>query len=387
MSQPIRVLHFSTHNEDCGIGKYQEMFIEAMHADGYEVQNEFFPVSPNKTRFMNAHDLKKTINQLRDMLQDFDILHVQHEYSFYTYDEMAQIVQAAKSMGKKVVITIHTSPNIIDLRIDLGRGFGPRSIYHNLRVIRRKYRFNRSYTKPLQHADMVLLHNRVTKEAIVKLGIDPGKVRKIVIPVPTYDHSVKNDIIDKNLRTSKDDVILATFGFIHRYKGIKEAIKSLKYLPGKYKLAIVGGLHPHTDDVKIYDDITDLITTLDLQHRVYITGYIKDDEEANAAVRSCDICLYPYDNDYYSNVSSAALNNSFANHVPAIVYPTASFKEIAAERDGALTLTESFSYYELMREIKRLYVKKAKERAIAFAEAYSYPNQSKKLVDFYKELV
>src|SRR5690606_610872 len=96
--------------------------------------------------------------------------------------------------------------------------------------------------------------------------------------------------------------------------------------------------------------------------------------------------VYPYDKDYYSNVSSAALNNAFANHMPVITYPTASFKEIRSQQGDALSLTESFSYYELARAIKLVDLKSLKEGSREFAELFSYPTQAPNLVRMYKEL-
>ena len=52
MSEAIRILHLSTHDEDCGIGKYQEMFLDAMQIDD-SVRNEFFEISPSQIKVMN----------------------------------------------------------------------------------------------------------------------------------------------------------------------------------------------------------------------------------------------------------------------------------------------------------------------------------------------
>jgi glycosyltransferase involved in cell wall biosynthesis len=70
--------------------------------------------------------------------------------------------------------------------------------------------------------------------------------------------------------------------------------QGFRYLPDNYKLAIIGGLHPASDDLAFYAEITDLIDELDLRDRVYITGFIKDDERLNSLIRDV-MCVYPYD--------------------------------------------------------------------------------------------
>jgi glycosyltransferase involved in cell wall biosynthesis len=383
-NKKIRVLHYSTHNEQCGIGRYQEMFLACM-AEGGGVYNEFFPVSPNKSRLMTKSEFEVVLNQLKDALKDFDILHAQHEFSFYKEDELDQIVKLAKNMGKKTIITAHTSPNVVDTNLKLG-GLGPRSWIHYARKFKRKNWLNRSMINPMKRADMVILHNQVTADALTKLGVEADKIRKITIPVPEVAHDKKTTIIKNNLNVKKDDIVLSTVGFLHRFKGLKEAVKSLSYLPDNYKLAIIGGLHPHTDDIKIYDEIADLIRDLNLKDRVYITGFIEDDEEMNALIRETDVCVFPYDREYYSNVSSAALNNSFANHVPAVVYPTASFAELNEGKDY-MTVTPTYSYYELARSIKELNLDKAIKASENFSKEFSYKKVSKTLESLYQELV
>jgi glycosyltransferase involved in cell wall biosynthesis len=380
----IRVLHFSTHNEQCGIGRYQEMFLECMaHNDG--IHNEFFPISPNKSRMMSRTQFNKVLEQLKDSLENFDILHAQHEFSFYKDDELNRIIELANSMGKKTIVTVHTSPNVVDTTIKLG-GFGPRSWLYYLRKLKRRRWLIRSMISPIKLADMVILHNQVTTDALVKLGVSADKIKKITIPVPEVNHDYRSSVIKNNLDLKKGDIVLSTVGFLHRFKGLKEAIKSLVYLPDNYKLAIVGGLHPHTDDIKIYDEIADLIRNLELKDRVYITGFIKEDDIMNAMIRETDICVFPYDREYYSNVSSAALNNSFANYVPAVVYPTGSFIELNSETE-CMTITPTFSYYELARSVKKLDIESAKKASIKFAKDNSYENISRELRGIYEDLL
>jgi glycosyltransferase involved in cell wall biosynthesis len=167
-------------------------------------------------------------------------------------------------------------------------------------------------------------------------------------------------------------------------KGTEAAVKALKYLPDNFKLAIIGGVHPTSNEPEIYDKITDLIDRLNLKDRVYITGFIEDDDQLDAMIRECDVCVYPYDRKYYAYVSSGSLNLSFGNGMPVVAYPTESFKEVAAISDGALVLTETFAYYELARELGRLDLPKQRALSQAYAEKMAWPKMAQELVKVYE---
>ena len=304
--QKIKVLHFSTHHENCGIGKYQEMFLKAMEGSE-EVDNEFFETSPNQLRTMDAAQKQVVYNAFEAQLESFDILHIQHEFSFLHSEDFPVLVGIGKRLNKKVIITVHTSPTLAYEVPKLG-GYSPRGVLHYLRLHKKKQFFDRVFTAAVTQADLVVAHNTVTANALSDLGVDRERIRTIVLPVPKLNFTTKNTIISQKLNRQPKDIIMATTGFLHKFKGIDQAIKALTYLPDNYKLAIVGGMHIDHNH-KVYNDLTDLIRRLKLKDRVYITGYIEDDDTLNAMIRDCDICVYPYDRKYYSNISSASLNN------------------------------------------------------------------------------
>src|SRR4051812_3632210 len=102
----IKVLHYTTHDEECGIAKYQTQFIHGM-AKVDHVENEIFNYSPNQTKLMSSGEFTKAMDELSVKLKDFDILHIQHEHSFYKRDELVHIVDRAHKLRKKVMFTLH----------------------------------------------------------------------------------------------------------------------------------------------------------------------------------------------------------------------------------------------------------------------------------------
>lgn len=382
----IRVLHFSSRYEECGVAKYLGHYIKGMETVPH-IENEYFDVSPYKTHHMSQPDLEKMAADLRTKLQDFDILHVQHEFALYAHDSFLRIVEAGKRTGKKVVITVHISPSAHGASKPVRlRGLGPRSLVNYLREKRHHRHFVNTNMVPFRMADMLLVHNEPAAEALRGFGVASERIKKVMHPVQAFGKPPVSTRLTKALNKQKGDVIYCTIGFFHRYKGIIEAVKALKFLPPNYKLAILGGMKADSDDVAFYDKVCDLIDSLGLHDRVYITGYVPTDDELNSLIRESDVCVFPYNGTYYGHVSSGSINLAFANGVPAIAYPTASIKELAEVSDGAVVVCETFAYYELARELSRIDLAKQAARSQAFADKMAWPKVSAQLVELYESL-
>ncbi len=384
---PIRILHFSSRYEECGVAKYLDHYVQGM-VDAPHVKNDYFEVSPYETPHMSPEDLQRMANKLRETLNDYDILHVQHEFALYGHDSFRRIVEAGKQAGKKVVITMHISPSMHggskEVRL---RGLGPHSLVHYLREKRNQKNFYYTNVEPFRMADLLLVHNDVTADSLRRFGVSDDRIQKIIHPVQAFDVPKPSTRIAKALNKQSGDVIYCTIGFIHRYKGLFEAVKALKFLPDNYKLAILGGMKADSDDVAMYDKLCDLINDWGLRDRVYITGFVKTDDELNALIRECDVCIYPYDRVYYAGVSSGSLNLAFANEKPVIAFPTATFKEMAEVSDGATIITETFAYYELARELNNIDIPKQVALSKAYAAKAAWPERSKELVKVYESLM
>ena len=379
----IKVLHYSTHNEDCGIGKYQEQFIDAMSTTSTdEVYNEFFGYSPNVTKVMTYDQFTEVLEQLRQKLKKFDILHIQHELSFYKHNELGRIVDVAHEAGKKVIFTVHTAPDA-QYKSPRRNGYGPHSIMGYVREVKAAKEFTNIHITPIQRADLVLVHNTTTRDSLANHGVNKDKIQKITLPVPNISFDVQSTEIKTALNYQFGDVILGSVGFISSTKGIREAVKALTYLPVNYKLALIGGIHPAGGGEVYLDEVCDLIIKEKLKDRVYITGYVDDDSKLNALIRECDACVYPYDRKYYAYVSSAALNNALANHKPAIAYPTKPFVEM--NDMGTIAICKSANYYELARYIIDANYDKLSEASMKYAQIYSYPNEARKLIKIYQQ--
>ena len=380
--QKVKVLHFTTHDEECGIAKYQEQFINAMdHLPG--VENTVFEYSPNQTKSMTPDEFTAVLQQFSNQIKDFDILHVQHEFSFYSGRELDAVVSEAKRQNKKVIITVHTT-------LDAGFPTFDMQDLRHIRTLLSKKRLSRqlreAHVIPLKKVDLVLTHNTVVEKSLIKRGINKKRILKITMPVPVIPFTKTTKHIANNLHKKSGDIIFATVGFLSETKGMKQAVQALSLLPDNYKLAIIGGSHPSGANDAFIKDLKQYIVDHKLSSRVYITGYIKDDLELNAFVRECDICVYPYDKKYYAGVTSAALNNALANFKPAIAYPTESIKEMNEVMEVVL-LCDDFDYHDLVKKIINIDLKKQEKMSEKYARTFSYNGEAKKLIQLYTSVI
>ena len=386
MAAPIRVLHFSTHNEDCGIAKYQEQFVAGMSHLSDDIYNEYFDLSPNQTKVMPKAQLDAAMDRLAKQVQEFDLLHVQHETSFFKQDELEQIMRKVHAAGKPVMVTVHAAPEVQYQRAHRG-GMGPRSLVHYAKAKRAEKAFITRYVAPLRDADSIIVHNQATCDNLVAHGVAAEKITVIRHPVQDVSFDLKTDEIKRNLRTSDQDVIFCTVGFLSEAKGVLEAVKALPFLPANYKLAILAGVHPDgVNDEAFLNHICDVIQQLDLKDRVYITGFVEDDDRLNALIRECDAAVYPYNRQYYAYVSSGAVNLALANHKPTIAYPTMALLEINSDME-AVRFCASANYYELARELKTLDFAKAAERATEYANRYSWGKEAVAFAQIYRDFL
>lgn len=379
----MNILNFSSHFEDCGIAKYQEHYIKGIEKNK-EFKSTFFEYSPYQTRNMNHAQFEEVLQKLRLELPKFQILHIQHEFGFYRHGQFEQIIKTAKEIGIRVVVTYHTSPDLIIIKKRL-TGFGPRSIVSFLKSYRHNAILSKMHTAPLNNTDAIIVHNKYTAEQLKNYGVSSHLIH--VLPHPTYNITTppKTTFIRDSLHKQKGDVILSTVGYIHRFKGVDKAIKALSYLPENYKLAVLGGVKSDSDDKKLYDQLADLIIKRGLKDRVFISGVIPSDEDLDSYIRETDISLYPYDSQYYKGVASGALNLAIANERPIVAYPVSTFIE-TNDKFGQIMFTDSDSYYELAREINRLDIESQTEKITSYAKANSFDNMAKSLVDIYSSL-
>ena len=112
----MRVLHVSTWKTRCGIANYAETLADQLSRHG--IVSEAFPISPHDMRTMVASDVALLVRSIGERAQAFDLVHLQHEFSFYSSPttsssirNFGRILAMLKRVGRPAAVTFHTDPD------------------------------------------------------------------------------------------------------------------------------------------------------------------------------------------------------------------------------------------------------------------------------------
>lgn len=138
-----------------------------------DIETKFFSISPYVLRPMNSEEFKKALLQLEKELNEYDILHIQHEYSFFKDSQLASHIAVAKKLKKKkVVITFHTAPDAHYPQPTLS-AFRVKSALRFMYGKLNARTFRMSYIEPLNKPIWALMPNTLTKNNLIKYGVMP----------------------------------------------------------------------------------------------------------------------------------------------------------------------------------------------------------------------
>lgn len=388
----LRILNITTYNEDCGIAKFQANIQEALH-NFDEVDSVIYSESLNVIKKLPENERKLHLLQIAEEAKAYDVVHIQHEFGLFfgLGIGFGELVKVLKKENIKIVVTIHTAPSHVLIpnrrRLTMRR---PRSsLVYLLNAMKNSSR-KKSLLNPFLAVDGVIALNKNTATELQEVvGVDRANIYHHIHPVrnDTRENKPKSKEARLLLSADDEDIILVANGFINSHKGFDKAVKALRFLPDNYKLLIAGGINPDSGRYQDIDRICDLISQYDLNERVYITGYIKDDDKLASLIGGCDIALYPYDVNYYRLASSGAVGVAVNEEIPIIAYPAESFVEINTFVEDVINTTSNSSYIELSREVMRINKEKQKRILKSFKEANSYTKFVEGQIRFYKKLI
>ncbi|MDX6766418.1 MAG: glycosyltransferase [Candidatus Methylacidiphilales bacterium] len=370
MAPPLSIYMLSSWQVPCGIAAYTTSLTSALGQSGDRVVVE--PIGPANCGDLTPDQLVGKEDAIVRRSRDFDVVHIQHEYSFFLYKGMKEetgithlgrLVKRLRLAGCPLVITFHSQPP------------GPVPLLR--RVVPTGYPVERAWQKqvirrlrddPGCHS---IVHTTHTRERFIRQGVPPGRVTRLPLGIPRdvrpQDPSSREQALAA-LGYGPGTRLLALFGFISPYKGTETALESLLHLPPHFHLALVGGTHPQAVHDPTFDRLLSLLRRHPaLKPRVRITGYAPPADFLRYQ-EAASYCLAPYRNVPYSG--SAAIGSALASGVPVIASRIPTFEEIEGE-SRALRLVSPESPTELAGEIKHLEAHPVIRHALV-AAAFAY---------------
>jgi glycosyltransferase involved in cell wall biosynthesis len=328
----MRITYVSTYlPTQCGIATYTDYLIHgiskvdpateiriAAERGASPIKKDGLEVIPSWDR--NEDYVEPIITQTRGS----NVVHIQHEYSIYKFDERLPSVLRGLDEHTKKVITIHCMrPAQFSQRGAVDENF-----------VARIARF----------ADRVIVHLESQQAILTRLGIPLERI--CVIPHGTELSDENKETSRKRLELPLDGKILLMFGFIKPHKCLHIVLDALVEIQEKFKdayLFMAGGLAPTASEKdRGYAAFIDKrIKELELQKNVIYPKRFFPNEDVPYLLRASDIVLFPYYEEDRS--ASGSFHLAIGANKPIIASRIPKFEELRKICDELLVLPHNSS--------------------------------------------
>ena len=323
----MRITYVSTYlPTQCGIATYTDYLIHGIQkvypASEIKIVAEqgASPLKEDKFEVIPFWDRDEDyVESIIIHTKGADVIHIQHEYSIYKFDDrLPKVLQGLDEKAKKV-ITIHcVRPAQFSERGAVDENFAARIA---------------------QLADQVIVHLGSQKAILTRLRIPSEKIH--IIPHGTEICDEDKKASRKRLGLPTDANILLMFGFVKKHKCIHIVLEALGEILGKFKdacLFIAGGIAPGASqkDRDYAEFLEKRIGELGLQNNVIYPNKFFPNEDVPYLLRAADIVLFPYYEEDRS--ASGSFHLALGANKPIIASRIPKFEELNKICDELLVL-------------------------------------------------
>lgn len=393
----MRILHVSTWNRPCGIATYCGNLVASL--DKLGLTNDVYQLQPHLWRSYTPADAARLHDEIARHARSYDLVHVQHEHGFFgcangfkaATKNYGATLRRIRLGNTPVVTTFHTEPIAVPKDKARGQRLSLNAVLRHVNQLRRRAAWRRHVSghfgvKTTQAKAIV--HTTTTRRAMIRHGMPADAVHLIEHGcLPPRTVGLQQRQAKECLGLHPSVTLLTMFGFVSRYKGHHVAIQALARMPGRFHLAICGGVHPESDE-RYLDSLLRLIEKLNLQDRVTITGWL-DEAAAELYYAATDICLAPYTDATLS--ASGAITWALASGKPTIGSRVPAFRNICREHECML-LTTPHSARELVWAVEKLradppYARSLVRAAAEYVETYSWHETAQSTAELYRSML
>jgi glycosyltransferase involved in cell wall biosynthesis len=248
-----------------------------------------------------------------------DVVHIEHEYSIYKFDNRLPSVLRGLDTNAKKVITIHCiRPAQFSERGAVDEDFAARIA---------------------QLADQVIVHLESQRAILARLGIPAEKIH--IIPHGTEISDEERKTSRKRLGLPQDGKILLMFGFVKKHKCLHIVLQALGEILERVEnayLFVAGGLAPTASekDRDYGEFVGKRIVELGLQKNVIYPNRFFPNEDVPYLFGASDIVLFPYYEEDRS--ASGSFHLAIGAKRPVIASRIPKFEELKNICDELLVL-------------------------------------------------
>lgn len=323
----MKIAYVSTYlPTQCGIATYTDYLIHGIRkadpASEVKIVAEqgASSIKDDKLEVIPCWDRNENyVDPIFSHTKGFDVIHIQHEYSIYNFDDRLPTLLQGLDEKAKQIITIHcVRPAQFSERGSVDEDFAARIA---------------------TLADAVIVHLPTQEAILTRLGVPSKKIH--IIPHGTELNDEDKEVSRKRLGLPVDAKILLMIGFIKRHKCLHIVLDTLVEILEKFKdvyLFVAGGLAPtaSTSDIEYAEFIGRRIEELGLQKNVIYPNKFFPNEDIPYLLSSADIVLFPYYEEDRS--ASGSFHLAIGAKKPIIASRTPKFEELKNICDELLVL-------------------------------------------------
>ena len=305
----------TTWDAKCGIAEYSRYFIEGIREASPDLDTEVLASPgdavwpPMDVPSTVCWDLRpaRDLSGLRGAVlrNGYEIVHFQFNFGFFELDELGLTISELKRAGKRVVITFHSTADLVQ----------------DNRLITL-----RSIAGSLRQADLLLVHSEVDRERLARFGLSEN--------LELLPHgNVVFPQMRSGLRTEWSipfDPVIGTFGFLLPHKGLLELLEAVTILQRDYPnigLMAQSALHRDPISASFEQVVRRRIDELQMRERVLLSTEFVEPAEASVFLQLTDCIVLPYQSSAES--SSAAVRFALGAGRPVITTASAIFSDVA----------------------------------------------------------
>lgn len=323
----MKIAYVSTYlPKQCGIATYTDYLIRGITkvdpASEIKVVAEkgASPINREKFEVVPCWDRNEDyVDPIIKHTKGTDVVHIQHEYSIYKFDDRLPTLLKELNGRVKKVITIHcVRPSQFSERGAVDENF-----------VKRIAGF----------ADEVIVHLPSQASILTRLEIPTEKIHVISHGTELSDENKKDS--RKKLKLPEDGRIILMFGFIKRHKCLHIVLEALDEIRTKVKdvyLFVAGGLTPNAkkEDKDYIEDIDKMIEKLGLQRNIIFPNRFFPNSDVPYLFGACDVVFFPYYEEDRS--ASGSFHLAIGARKPVVASRIPKFEELKNICDELLVL-------------------------------------------------
>jgi glycosyltransferase involved in cell wall biosynthesis len=310
----------------CGIATYTHYLIRSIKKADSALEIKIIaeqgasPLKQDKLEVVPCWDRNENyVEPIISHTKSADVVHIQHEYSIYKFDDRLPSVLHGMDKNTRKIITIHcVRPSQFSERGAIDEDYAARIA---------------------GLADEVIVHLPAQEAILTRLGIPSKKIH--VIPHGTELSDEDQEVSRKRLGLPVDAKILLMFGLVKPHKNFHIVIDALVEIRKKFNdvcFFIAGGLAPTASDKdKEYAELISIkIEDLKLENNVIYSNKFFPNQDVPFLLRSADIILFPYSEE--DRAASGSFHLAIGAQRPVIASRMPKFEELKNINDELLVL-------------------------------------------------